>query len=57
MLGKIIGLIIGIVFIIGGLTGGLVLKGTNSGLALAGVGVIILIINIVRIVRYNKNKD
>ena len=36
-------LIIGIVFIIGGLSGKMVLRGTDSGLALAGFGVILCI--------------
>ena len=36
-------LIIGIVFIIGGLSGGMALRGTQSGLALAGLGVILCI--------------
>ena len=35
-------IILGIVMIIGGLTGKLVLIGTHSGLALAGVGVLVL---------------
>ena len=34
--------IIGLIFIVGGLSGQLALIGTNSGTALAGVGVLIL---------------
>jgi uncharacterized membrane protein YfcA len=34
-------LIIGIVFIFGGLSGGMVLRGTESGLALAGLGLVL----------------
>jgi hypothetical protein len=36
-------ILIGIVFIIGGLSGNLVFIGTNSGLLLAGVGFILVI--------------
>jgi hypothetical protein len=36
-------IIIGIIFIIGGLSGQLVLIGTDSGLALAGVGVLLVL--------------
>lgn len=39
---------IGIIFIIGGLTGELALIGTNSGTALAVVGVLILIYGLYR---------
>ena len=56
MTGKIIGLIIGIVFVIGGLTGGLVLVGTTSGVALAAVGAVIVIWNVVGIVRYRNQQ-
>jgi len=41
-------LIFGILFIIGGLSGELVLRGTNSSLALTGVGVVLLILGIYR---------
>ena len=37
-----INIVIGIVFIIGGLSGELVLMGTDSGLALTGVGVLLV---------------
>ena len=46
-----INIIIGIVFIIGGLTGKLALLGTNSGPALAGLGAILVIWGIVQMVR------
>ena len=36
-------LVIGIVFIIGGLTGGMVMRGTESGLALAALGAVLCI--------------
>jgi DNA-directed RNA polymerase subunit RPC12/RpoP len=39
-------IITGVVFIVGGLTGVLVLMGTESGLALAAVGVVILLVGI-----------
>jgi hypothetical protein len=42
-------IILGIVFIIGGLSGKLALIGTNSGPALAVVGGILIIIGLVRI--------
>jgi hypothetical protein len=58
MTGKIIGLIISIGLIIAGLSGEFVLKGTNSGLALAGFGFLWLIWDIIAIVRYrNKQKE
>lgn len=44
-------IIIGIVFIVGGLSGQLVLIGTNSGPALAGVGVLLIGLGIFRIVK------
>lgn len=44
-------IIIGIVCIIGGLSGKLALIGTNSGTALAGVGVALVIWGIVQEVR------
>jgi hypothetical protein len=50
----IIDIIIGAVFIIGGLTGGLVMIGTNSGLMLAGVGVILVLIGLYRVSQSNK---
>ena len=47
----IINIIIGLVMIIGGLSGNLVLKGTQSGGALAGVGVAILLLGVYRLTR------
>jgi predicted phage tail protein len=44
-------IIIGIVFIIGGLSGKLVLIGTNSGVALAALGAALVVWGIVRMVR------
>ena len=44
----ILNIIIGIVFIIGGLSGGLVLKGTQSGGALAVVGAALVVFGVVR---------
>jgi hypothetical protein len=43
-------IIIGAIMIIGGLSGNLVLIGTDSGVALAGLGAILVIWGIVRIV-------
>jgi hypothetical protein len=42
-------IIIGVVFIIGGLSGKLVLAGTNSGLALAGFGAVLVLWGIARL--------
>lgn len=47
----IVNIIIGIVFIVGGLSGGLVLRGTGSGGALAVVGVILIVVGIVRLAK------
>ena len=47
----LISVIIGIVLIIGGLTGRLVLIGTHSGAALAGVGVLIILLGVYRMTR------
>lgn len=44
-------IILGIIFIIGGLSGHLVLIGTNSGVALAGLGAVLVVWGIVRMVR------
>jgi hypothetical protein len=44
----IINIILGIVFIIGGLTGKLVLIGTNNGPALAAVGAVLVVVGLVR---------
>ncbi len=54
--GLIISIIISVIMIIGGLTGELVLRGTGSSAALVVVGVILLVIDIVKIVSRNKNE-
>jgi hypothetical protein len=47
----IINIIIGLVFIIGGLSGGLVLKGTQSGGGLAVLGVVLVLLGLFRLTR------
>jgi hypothetical protein len=47
----ILNIIIGGIMIVGGLSGNLVLKGTHSGGALAGVGALIVLIGIFRLMR------
>jgi hypothetical protein len=47
-------IIIGLVMVIGGLSGKLVLVGTQSGLALAGLGVVMIIWGIARIMGSRK---
>jgi hypothetical protein len=47
----ILSIIIGLVMVIGGLSGKLVLKGTQSGAALAAIGGVVLIIGLVRLLR------
>jgi hypothetical protein len=47
----IISVILGLIMIIGGLSGNLVLRGTHNGPALAAVGGVVLVIGIVRIVK------
>jgi hypothetical protein len=47
-------IVIGIIFIVGGLSGKLALIGTNSGVALAAVGCILIGIGIFRIVKSKK---
>ena len=42
-------IILGVIFILGGLSGKLVLIGTSSGLALAAVGVVMLIWGVVQL--------
>jgi hypothetical protein len=49
-------LIIGIVFIIGGLTGGMVMRGTESGLALAALGAVLCIWGVVQLTSAAKEK-
>ena len=44
-------IIIGLVMVIGGLSGKLVLVGTQSGVALAGLGAVLIVWGIVRMVR------
>jgi hypothetical protein len=47
----IINIIIGVVFVIGGLTGGLALRGTNSGVGIAIVGGVLIVIGLFRLTR------
>jgi hypothetical protein len=47
----ILSIIIGVVFIVGGLTGRLVLVGTHNGPALATVGGIMIVIGLTRLAR------
>ena len=47
----IINIIIGLVFVVGGLTGNLALRGTNSGPAIAVVGGLLILLGVYRIVR------
>ena len=54
--GLIISIIISVIMIIGGLSGTLALRGTGSSGALVVVGVILLIIDIVKIVSRKKNR-
>ena len=54
---KIIGLIVSILLIIGGLSGSMVLRGTNSSELLVIVGVIFLIIDLYLIVTHNKDQS
>lgn len=53
-MGRIIGILISIIMIIGGLTGTLALRGTGSSTALVVVGVILLIIEIIMIAKEDK---
>jgi hypothetical protein len=50
----IINIIIGVVFIIGGLSGQLALIGTSSGLALAAVGVLLVGLGVFRLATRNR---
>ena len=52
--GKMGKIIIGILFIIGGLSGEFVLRGTESGEALAVVGVILIVIGVVQMARSDR---
>ena len=47
----ILNIIVGLVFVIGGLSGGLVLKGTNSGGGLAIIGVLLILFGLFRLTR------
>lgn len=47
----IINIVIGLVFVAGGLSGGLVLKGTESGGGLAVVGVLLILFGLYRVTR------
>jgi hypothetical protein len=49
-------IVIGVVFIIGGLSGQLALRGTESGPALAVLGGVLLIWGIVQVVRRRQNQ-
>jgi hypothetical protein len=44
----LINIVMGAVMVIGGLTGGLVLKGTNSGGALAAIGAFLILLGVYR---------
>ena len=49
-------IIIGLVFIVGGLSGKLVLVGTQSGVALAGLGAVLVVWGVVRVVRQRQGQ-
>ena len=49
-------IIIGIVFIVGGLSGKLVLIGTNSGVALAVLGAVMVVWGIINLVRRGQRR-
>jgi hypothetical protein len=49
-------IIIGLAMVIGGLSGKLVLVGTNSGIALAALGGILIVWGIVKIIRQKQNR-
>ncbi len=44
----VINIIIGVVFIVGGLTGRLALIGTHNGPALAAIGAVLVVVGLVR---------
>jgi len=50
----IINVVIGVVFIVGGLSGKLVLIGTNNGPALALLGLVLVVIGGLRIMKSNQ---
>jgi hypothetical protein len=47
----VLNIVIGGVFIVGGLTGNLALRGTESGYALAAVGGLLVVVGIFRLVK------
>lgn len=49
-------IIIGVAFIVGGLSGKLALRGTESGQALAAVGALFAIWGVVQVVRSRKSR-
>lgn len=57
MVGRIIGILISLGLIIGGLSGKLVLRGTDSSMALVIVGVLFLIWDIYKIIKDSRKKD
>ena len=50
-------IIIGIIMVVGGLSGKLVLVGTHSGAALAVLGAVLIVWGIVRIVRQKQGQS
>jgi hypothetical protein len=50
-------ILVGIFFIIGGLSGELVLRGTNSSIALVFVGIILVILGVVKMINGNDNNE
>ncbi|MCW5681600.1 MAG: hypothetical protein KF794_07590 [Xanthobacteraceae bacterium] len=55
MFGAIINIVIGLVFVVGGLSGQLALRGTNSGPLLAAVGGLLLAFGIYRAVKLSRS--
>lgn len=47
----IISIVIGLIMVVGGLSGKLVLIGTHSGVALAGLGVLVILLGVMRLAR------
>jgi hypothetical protein len=52
----IISIVIGAIMVIGGLSGKIVLRGTQSGGAAAAIGGVLIIIGIARLVSANKSR-
>jgi len=52
-----INIAIGLIFIVGGFTGRLALRGTSSGIALGVIGIGLVVWGVVQIVRAKKNQD